>query len=270
MLREPPALVRIGALFRRYVFLHRRSLLRAFDICFWPVMDLLIWGYVALYVQQAATGVLAQLIVFLIGAMIAWDIHYRGQQAVTISVLEEIWTRNLVNMLIAPIRLWEWVAATFLYSALKVAIVTVILALIAKWLYAFELVRIGWAFLPLAANLLVFGWAVGLFTAGVLLRFGYAAEALVWGIPFLIQPFSCVFYPAEVLPGWAQTISRCLPSTYIFEGLRTVLREGSVGWTTWLAIVGLNLGYFVLGVMFLRWVFQRARAGGYLGRLGKD
>ena len=262
---------RIGAMFQRYLFLHRRSLIRAFDIFFWPVMDLLIWGFLTLYIrEEAVLGAASQVALFLIGAMISWDIHYRGQQAVTISLMEEIWTRNIVNILISPLRLWEWIAASFLYGALKVGIVTVLLALLAKGLYAFELARVGWAFFPLAANLLVFGWAIGMLTAGLLLRFGYAAEALIWGIPFLIQPFSCVFYPVDTLPAWAQAIARCLPTTYVFEALRAVLREESVTWTVWPPIISLNALYLALGIGCVVRLFRRARASGRLGHLGQD
>jgi len=261
---------RIRAIFARYILLHRRSLIRAFDVFFWPVMDLLVWGFVTRYIQQTAGGAVAQLIVFLIGAMIAWDIHYRGQQAVTISLMEEIWTRNLTNLLLAPVRLWEWIAATFCYAALKVAVVTVILAVVARLLYAFGLTQIGVPFLLLSGSLLMFGWAVGLFTAGLLLRFGYAAEALIWGIPFLIQPFSCVFYPIDALPGWAQAIALCLPSTYAFEGLRAALQHGAVPWRIWPAVIGLNALYFAAGFAWFVWMFRVARASGRLGRLGQD
>ena len=264
------SLVRIGGLFTRYALLHRRSLIRSFDIFFWPVMDLLIWGFVTLYIQAEASGPIAQLIIFLIGAMISWDLHYRGQQAITISLMEEIWTRNIVNILIAPIRLWEWIVASFLYSTLKVALVTALLTLIAKGLYSFDLVRIGWAFLPLAANLLFFGWAIGICTAGLLLRFGYAAEALIWGIPFLIHPFSCVFYPISVLPEWAQVIAKGLPSTYVFEALRMVLRGEPIAWTMWALILSLNVGYFLLGSALFVWMFRQARYAGRLGHLGQD
>ena len=265
------ALIRIGAMFRRYLLLHRRSLLRSFDIFFWPVMDLLIWGFLALYLQRSArVGPAAEVAVFLIGAMISWDVHYRGQQAVTISLMEEIWTRNIVNVLISPLRLWEWIASSLLYGALKVAVVTGLLAALSRWLYAFDLFRVGWAFLPLAAMLLVFGWAIGIFTAGVLLRFGYAAEALIWGIPFLVQPFSCVFYPLASLPGWAQAIARLLPSTYTFEALRAVLRGEPVTAASWLTILGLNALYLTLGIAGFVWLFRRAREGGHLGRLGQD
>jgi ABC-2 type transport system permease protein len=262
---------RIGAMFRRYLVLHRRSLLRSFDIFFWPVMDLLIWGFLTCYLQRSVSGgPAAEVVVFLIGAMISWDVHYRGQQAVTISLMEEIWTRNIVNVLISPLRLWEWIAASLLYGALKVAVVTGLLTALAHWLYAFELVRVGWAFVPLAGMLLVFGWAIGIVTAGLLLRFGYAAEALIWGIPFLVQPFSCVFYPLASLPGWAQAIARVLPSTYTFEALRMALRGEPVPASSWLVILGLNALYLALGVAGFVWLFRWAREGGHLGRLGQD
>jgi len=261
---------RILALFQRYVFLHRRSLIRMFDIGFWPVMDLLIWGFMTRYLQQVVSTPRAQVVVFLIGAIIAWDIHYRGQQAVTISLMEEIWTRNITNLLVAPVRLWEWVTASFLYAFLKVAVVTLILAGLAKALYAFDLARGGWAFLPLAGSLLLFGWSIGLTTAGLLLRYGYAAEALIWGIPFLLQPFSCVFYPLESLPRWAQSIAGLLPSTYAFEGLRRTFQGQAVSPTMWLGVIGLNVLYLTLGVVLFVWMFRRARADGRLGHLGQD
>ena len=268
---EAAGVIRIAALLQRYLCLHRRSLIRAFDIFFWPVMDLLIWGFLTVYLQrELAPGPVASLVIFLIGAMISWDIHYRGQQAVTISLMEEIWTRNVVNLLIAPIRLWEWIAATFLYGALKVGIVTALLMLLAHGLYAYDLARVGWAFAPLAANLLLCGWAIGIATAGLLLRFGYAAEALIWGIPFLLQPFSCVFYPLDALPGWAQLIARGLPSTYVFEALRTVLRDGSVAGMVWLPILGLNALYLAVGIACFVWLFRLARSTGRLGHLGQD
>jgi ABC-2 type transport system permease protein len=40
---------RIAALLLRYLYLYRRSLPRAMEIFFWPVMDLLVWGFVTVY-----------------------------------------------------------------------------------------------------------------------------------------------------------------------------------------------------------------------------
>ena len=262
--------VRIAALFQRYLFLHRRSLIRVFDIVFWPLMELLIWGFMTLYLQQVTPALIAGTFIFLLGTMIGWDLHYRGQQAVTISLMEEIWTRNIVNILMAPIRLWEWITASFLYGAVKVLVVGLLLTLLARLLYGFNFFASGWIVVFLVFHLLMFGWAIGLGTAGLLLRFGYAAEALIWGIPFLIQPFSCVFYPLASLPGWAQPIARALPSTYAFEGLRLVMAGSSIPPSLWMMLIGLNGGAMVLAAVMFSVMFRQARRAGRLGRLGQD
>ena len=267
----PPSFVRIGAVYMRQLYLLRRSLIRLFNVLFWPVMEFMVWGFMALYIQKTATGPLAQSVVFLLGALIGWDINCRGQLAMNIAVLEDIWTRNIIQMLVTPIRLWEWLMAIALYTLTKVAAITVVLGLLAWWLYSFSLFSIGWTFLPLAANLFLFGWALGLFTFGLLLRYGNAAEALTWGVPFLIQPFSCVFYPLQTLPGWAQSVARLLPTTYIFEGLRRTLTEGGeVAWDMWLRIAGLNVIYAAVGLCFVSWMIKTARRTGQLCRLGQE
>jgi ABC-2 type transport system permease protein len=168
------------------------------------------------------------------------------------------------------VRLWEWIAASSLYVLIKVAAVGLILSVLANALYAFNVLAIGWAFVPLVASLLVFGWAIGFGTAGLLLRYGYAAEALIWGIPFLLQPFSCVFYPLDALPAWAGAVARLLPSTYAFEGLRLAMVGRPVPETLWLAVIGLNALYLVLGAWLLTAMLRAARRSGRLGHLGQD
>src|SRR5206468_8157099 len=90
-------LKRIGALALRYTFLYTRSVPRVAEMFFWPVMDLLVWGMITVYLRPLESKVPAT-VTFFLGAMIFWDILYRAQQAVTISFLEDIWARNLLNI----------------------------------------------------------------------------------------------------------------------------------------------------------------------------
>lgn len=253
----------------RYLYLQRRSLPRNLDIVFWPVMDLLVWGYVTLYLQRSASS-LAEIVGFFITAMIFWDLLYRSQQAVSLGIMEDVWTRNLINTLITPLRLWEWMAATFLYGLCKGVVVTSLLAVVAYALYGFELMRYGWWLGWFTLELLWFGWAVGVMTAGLLLRYGYAAEALIWGIPFLIQPFSAVFYPVDVLPRWGQAFAAIFPSTYVFEGMRRVLTEHTLDARLLWASTGLNLLYMLAGAAVFRWLLNASRATGRLARIGVE
>lgn len=262
---------RIQAMLMRYLYLHKRSLPRTLEILFWPVMELLVWGFVSIYLRGAAPETLSNIVLLLVNAMIFWDILYRSQQAVSIAIVEDIWTQNIVNILISPLRLWEWLVSTFIYGLLKITLITVILSLIALALYGFNLMdNLGLYLVPLVFNLLLFGWAAGVFTSALVVRWGHSAEALVWGIPYLLQPVSAIYYPLSVLPGWLQQVSKLLPSTYVFEGVRRLSETRSLGAEYFWIPLGLNLVYFVLGGLFFNAMYRSAQRSGRLGRLGMD
>ncbi len=258
---------RVRALALRYTFLYTRSVPRVAEMFFWPVMDLLVWGFLTVYLLRVENRVPA-MFTFLLGSMIFWDILYRAQQAVTISFLEDIWARNLLNIFVAPVRVSEFIAATYVVGFVKILITVAVLAGLAWWLYSWNLFQMGVALVPLFANLLLMGWAVGMVTTALIMRWGQSAEALAWGIPFLIQPVSAVFYPLDVLPGWLHPISLSIPATHVFEGMRQVLAGNGLsayhlGWA-----LGLNLVYLTVAGFFFHWMFGIARQKGLLAKLG--
>lgn len=265
------SLNRISAVFLRYLYLHKRSVSRLLEFFFWPVMELLVWGFLTVYLKNNIQGPMGQMMSFLLSGAIFWDILYRAQQGVTISIMEDIWTYNIINVLISPLRIWEWFVATFLYGFFKVTIITLILSLLSLGLYQFNLVTSFHFYLvPLVINLLLFGWALGIFTSGLLIRWGHAVEALIWGIPFLIQPISAIYYPLSVLPTWVQKISLCIPSTYVFEGMRLVIQTSKVPTSYILRAFLLNGVFFILSALFYKFMYDRARVSGRLTRLGMD
>jgi ABC-2 type transport system permease protein len=262
---------RILAMLTRYGYLHKRSMPRTFEIFFWPVMELLVWGFVAMYIQSVSGESALRIGAAIISAMIFWDLLYRSQQGVSISFIEDIWTQNILNLLISPLRIWEWITATFIYGLIKTAIITLLLAGLALALYRFNLVEnLHFYILPLVFNLLLFGWALGIMTSSLVIRWGHAAEALIWGIPFLVQPFSAIYYPLWVLPPWLAVISKALPSTYVFEGIRAVIQTGRMPFEYFLIGLALNVVYFILSGLIFNRMFRRARVTGRLGHLGMD
>jgi ABC-2 type transport system permease protein len=257
--------LRVSALLLRHLYLYRRSHIRAGEVFFWPVMTLVLWGFITAYVQRLA---LSEAVSFLLGGLIFWDVLYRAQMAITLSVTEEVWVKNLLNIFIAPIHTADFILATALMGVIRAMANVLILGSLAYVLYAFNLLTIGLALLPFLASLLLFGWAVGMCTMALMLRFGQAAEALAWGVPFLLQPPSAVFYPVDVLPPWLQAVAHLLPSMYIFEGMRTALRTGTVDSALLLTALALNVVYLAAGAGFFAWMLQQAREKGYLSRLG--
>jgi ABC-2 type transport system permease protein len=258
---------RIAALLLRYLYLYRRSVARVMAIVFWPVMDLLVWGFVTAYLQRIEVP---GPVLFLLGGVIFWDVFYSSSQAITLSITEEIWGRNILNLFVAPIRVSELMLATCLLGALRALASTALLSLLAWIFYAFRLTSVGFALAPFLASLLLFGWAVGMCTMALILRYGQAAEALIWGVPFLIQPLSAVFYPLSVLPAPLQSIARLLPTTHVFEGMREALKTGSVDAAILLRAFALNVAALLLASLFFAWMLGRVREKGYLGRLGME
>ena len=127
--------LRIGGLLLRYVYLYRRSAARSMEIVFWPLMDLLVWGFLSRYLQKVSAPAAVQ---YLLGAMILWDVLYRSQQAISLAITEDIWTKNVLNVFVTPIRTRELLAATCLLGLLKAALPAVLLtaACVAAFLLA--------------------------------------------------------------------------------------------------------------------------------------
>jgi ABC-2 type transport system permease protein len=254
----------VSALVLRYVFLYTRHPVRFIELIFWPLVDLLVWGFLTVYLQKQGPGGFPATITFLIGGMILWDVLFRSQQGVAISFLEDVWTRNLLNVFVAPVRTVEYVAATCLVGVLRVAVTLIVLAAVAALAYGFHLADLGLALLPLLANLMLFGWFLGMVSTALIMRWGQAAESLAWAVPFFIQPLAAVFYPVSVLPAWLQPIAKALPCTPVFEGMRSVLSGQSVPWAQIQSAFILNLVWGSLAAWFFAANLRHVRNTGLL------
>jgi ABC-2 type transport system permease protein len=255
----------IRALLLKYGFVCSRNTFRAMDVFFWPLMDLLVWGFLTLYLLKVSNAV-PSLITFLIGAVIMWNVLYRAQQVISVSFLDDVWNRNLLNIFAAPVRLCEYVTATYVMGFVQAVIVLTLLSGAAALFYSFNVFQLGIAFGAFFVNLLLMGWAMGLLTTGVILRFGPPAEALAWAVPFLIQPVSAVFYPVSVLPPCLQTVAKVIPSSYVFEGMRQILEHKTCDSGALLIAFGLNIVYMALAACIFRYYFEEARMKGLLAK----
>jgi len=200
----------------------------------------------------------------MLGGIILWDIFFRAQQAVGMSVLQEMWVGNTLNLFVSPLRSHELIASTAIVGFIRALITVTGLSVCAYALYAFDVLDLGIALLPLFGLLLFFGWTIGLFTAALILRYGEAAESLAWIVPFLIQPFVAVFYPVSALPPSLQLFAQIFPCTHIFEGMRTVLNDGAVPWGPMASAFLLTLVWISATGSYLALTLTYVRRKGYL------
>lgn len=259
---------RIIALVSRHLYLYRRSLPRIMEIFYWPFLDLVIWGFITLYLARFQNQV-PGFVTFFLGALILWDILFRSQQGITISFLEEIWARNLMNLFASPLKPSEFLAATMVMSIFKVTCVSIVMAVCAALFYSYNIFMIGLWLLPFVLNLVVTGWIVGVFTTSLIMRFGQEAEVLAWSMVFLFQPISCVFYPVDVLPEWLKMIAWVNPAAHVFEGMRAVLSTSSRPVVNLLWASGLNILLLVVVIIWFHRTFAYCKEEGLLVRVGE-
>jgi ABC-2 type transport system permease protein len=206
----------------RYWYLLRSSWPRLLELIYWPAVSLFTWGFIQLYVADNASFFARAGSTFL-GAVLLWDVLMRGQLGFSVSFLEEMWARNMGNLLMSPLRPFEFVAALMIMSVVRLAIGMVPVSVMAIAFFDFNLYGLGFALVAFFANLILTAWAVGLVVSGLVLRNGLGAEGLAWTIMFLFLPLTCVYYPVSVLPPVLQHLAWALPPTYVFEGMRAVL-----------------------------------------------
>jgi ABC-2 type transport system permease protein len=254
---------RVAAIVLRHWYLLSSSWPRVLDLIYWPAVQMLMWGFLQMYISQNS-GFFARAAGTFIGAVLLWDILFRGQLGFSISFLEEMYARNLGNLMMSPLRPIEFVAALMIQSIVRLAIGLVPVSILAIAFFGFNLWGLGLGLTLFFMNLLLTSWAVGIFVAGILLRHGLGAENMAWTFMFLILPITCVYYPVSVLPAWLQPIAWTLPPTYVFEGMRALLIDHVFRADLMAQAFVLNIVLFAAGVMGFLLLLRSARREGTL------
>ncbi len=269
------SLARVGAMMRRYLYLLRSSWPRLLELIYWPTVQLLTWGFLQSFItQSAATGGVAAGRVGLaagtfIGAMLLWEILFRGQLGFSVSFLEEMWSRNIGNLMMSPLRPSEFVAALMAMSVLRLVVGLVPVTALAALFFGYNFWSLGVAIPIFFANLILTSWSVGLVVSGLILRNGMGAESIAWTLLFLMMPIACVYYPVATLPAALQPLAWALPPTYVFEGMRAAALDGVLRVDLMVWALALNAVYLVAAALAFRLLLESARAAGSLLQTGE-
>lgn len=241
---------RIWGIFLRYYYNLIHTYDRLTDMFFWPFIDLLLWGLTSRYIVATGTGS-NTIILALLSGIILWIFPWRGQYEITVSLLEDLWNRNLVNLFATPILFSEWVISVMLIGIVKSAVSFAFASLIAILLYATSIYTFGLLLLPWAGLLIMFGWVFGFLIASIIMRYGTKIQTLAWMSMAIVSPFAGVFYPISVLPSWAQSVAHWVPASYVFEAMRAVIAGAPMPmsaliWPVILCAIYLTLALFML------------------------
>jgi ABC-2 type transport system permease protein len=258
--------VRIAGVAKRHLLVVRRVPFRLFDILLWPVVDVILYGSIGVFVTQQSAGAAQAGTAYMLAGIMLFHFLFQTQVANSTAFLEETWSRNLLNIVTTPVTELEYAIGMAAIGLVKLAFGIAVVATCGLVLFSFNLFDLGLALIPIAGSLMVMGWAVSMFVIGLVLRFGQAAEAWTWGILFVIMPLSGVFYPVSSLPQALQPIAKVLPTTYAFAAARAILDGqstpwGDIGWA-WLGSIVVLGG----GVWFVARMLATFRRRGFVTR----
>jgi ABC-2 type transport system permease protein len=258
--------IRLRAIARRHAYVLVRSPHRLFDVTLWPLVDVVLFGSLASFVGDGQRTVASQTAGYLLAGIVCWHVIYQSQIALSTGFLEETWTRNLLNLMVTPVREVEYVAGVALFGMVKLVLGLGVMVIGALAFFQFHTWDLGFGLIPIAAVLLVVGWAVSLLVMGLVLRFGSGAEALAWGVMFILLPLSGVFYPIDALPWVLRPFARALPTTHAFTALRGLVDDKGLNWAqVGIAAAG-SLVLLALALTYLTQMLKLFRRRGYITR----
>ncbi|MEQ1889342.1 MAG: ABC transporter permease [Alphaproteobacteria bacterium] len=259
---------RVAAMVLRYLYLIQGSWPRVLDLWYWPTLQMVMWGFITSFLHENSSF-FAQAFGVLLGAVMLWDVMFRGQMGFALSFLEEIWSRNLGHLLVSPLRPREFIYALLTMSVLRTVFGIFPATLLAIWFFGFNLYSLGLMLVAFFICLIMAGWSMGLLVSGLVLRYGMGAESLAWALIFGLAPLCAVYYPVAILPGWVQILSWSLPPSYVFEGMRAIMIDHKIRLDLLFMALALNAVYLGAASWWFLSCLKSARRTGKLLQVGE-
>jgi ABC-2 type transport system permease protein len=247
---------RVYAIILRNLYTFRHSFDRLTDAFYWPTIDLILWGITSMYFTRYSTNI-PQITLLMLSGVLLWIIVWRGQAEISMGILDDLWNRNLINVFASPIKFSEWIMALVTLGVIKSILSFSFALFIAYILYAINILPYAFYLIPFSILLIMTGWSIGFFITALIMRFGTRIQTFAWTVPWVISPFSAIYYPVAILPNWAQKISGILPTSYIFEGMREVINTGNLDPLKIYISLALNVIYLILSIYCLKSSFNK-------------
>ena len=260
---------RAAAIALRQVYLVRGSVSRLLPLFIWVAVDIVLWGFLTRYLNTVS-GAGFNFVPVLLGAVLLWDFFTRVMQGVTMAFLEDVWSRNFLNLFASPLSITEYLTGLVLSSIATSAVGLAVMLLIATVVFGLSFFALGSLLVPFVLTLFVFGIAMGIVGCGIVLRLGPSAEWFIWPIPGMLSPFAGVFYPVATLPHWMQGVSYILPPAYVFEGMRGVVTGAGSPGASLLIGVALSIVYLFGACLFFSRVYRHAVRTGLIARYSAE
>ncbi|KKQ49294.1 MAG: ABC-2 type transporter [candidate division TM6 bacterium GW2011_GWF2_38_10] len=259
------SLNRIKAIIIRSVLYYIHNKMTLVDLIFWPALDIIVWGTTSVWFSRSSASPETFIVAILTG-LVFWEMTVRSIYELSVGMIREIDNRCLITLFTTPLKSGEWIAASCTIGLLRAFISAFFCTSLVALFYGKNLLSIGLASIPFALALIVAGWSIGIFGASIMVYFGHKVQGIPWMLPYFFAPFSGITYPISALPSWMQNFGYALPTTYIFESVRTTIMTGHTPWKIFFTGVGISCIFLIASLAFFSYMFNKSKDKG-LARL---
>jgi ABC-2 type transport system permease protein len=258
-----PSPLNIWAVFTRHLITMKRTPLGQSDLWVWPILDVLLFGSVGIYLATSGSELQQQSV--LLGVFM-YVLVQVSSLSLSILFMDETRSSNILNLIASPITIVDYLLGTLAAGLVRVLISTVAVVVATIVMFDFNPLSAGWGLLVIAPLILIVGYTTSMFLMALQLHMGWSAENLTWVIAIVPASIAGAFFPIESLPNFLQPIARLLPVSNAFEAGRLLLQTGEMPWhEIGNAAVG-AAATVALGVALTSWSLRKFREKGLVTR----
>ena len=255
---------RIAAVFLQEYFITIHSVEIIMDIIFFPLVSIIVFGFLSLYLGNGNNGIVGQYVLL---GMLLWQIIWIVEYSIAVGSLWNIWARNLSNMFIAPLMMQEYILAHTLSGVVKACVLLIIGSILSYFVFDFNMLNLGFpSIILLFLSFALFAFSLGIAMLGLIFRYGTRIQAFAWGVVPIFQPLAAAFYPLDVMPLPLQFVAYFFPPTFAFEAARYSLDHHTVHWQLFGISFAENIVYCIACILFFSKMFEKSRDTGQFAR----
>ena len=166
---------RTAAIVLRQYYLMRGNLSRVLSPFVWVTIDIVLWGFITKYLNTVTSSGF-NFVPALLGAVLLWDFFSRVMHGVTMAFLEDVWSRNFLNLFASPLSLSEYLSGLVLTAIATSAAGLIVMLVLATTMFGLSFFALGLMLVPFLFVLFLFGIALGIVGCTIVLRLGPASE----------------------------------------------------------------------------------------------
>jgi ABC-2 type transport system permease protein len=251
------------ALVTHFLYSVKRSPYRLFEIVFYLSIELSYFGLLSRFIEKTNSAYISLSTGIVVGIVFI-AFFTRVMQENLAQLFDDMGTKNMRHLLIAPVTIIDIALASIVSSFIKLLVSFMVPSVLLVFAFpSFFSVLSVFSFIWIII-IVLFASAVSFCITGLMFVFGERIHFVGWVTASVVTILSCVVYARSLLPQPLFAVSFALPPSFVFESVRATFLNGSFSGDGLFVGLVLSVTYCVIGVWIMYALFNVARKTGSL------